>query len=289
MNVVKNSVFIAAGLCGLVFVSGCFLAAPLHEETRHSVLSHVPDAPIHVTTVNGKISVIQAAREDVSIEARVRATSPERLEQTAVTPQRASDGTLTVAVSWPDGKRRSREGCDLAIQTPDARGLQLRSSNGSITVQNLRGMAYAKTSNGSITVNGQQGAVDAKTSNGKIKVEGAQGSAKLESSNGSITARGIAGAVDAVTSNGSVEVALGSGSSGPIQVRSSNGSVNVSVGGLQGELQLKTSNGKLKFGEGLPGRVVERSKKSALLQFGVEASPASSTLRTSNGSITVRP
>lgn len=272
---------------GTLFITSCGLVAPLHEKTMSAVLPHQAGQAIDLETANGKIKVTRVSRSDVAIVTTLRCTSPERLEQTAVTPSRSADGVLQVGINWPDGKRKSREGYDITVEVPDAHDIKLRSSNGSITLKQLGGVAKIRTSNGSITVEDHAGPVEARTSNGKVRVERVQGDADLDSSNGSIKAYAIAGAVDAETSNGTVELVLGADSRGPINAKSSNGSIKVGVGSLEGTLELKTSNGSLKIEDGLPGRVLEKSKKRAVLQFGRSGAPKS-TLRTSNGSITVR-
>lgn len=281
------SVRLVLALAVLLGCSGCFLAGPLYKETRHSVTPYVPNTGIRVQTTNGKIAVNRSTSGgDVSITATVRCVSEERLQQTVVTPQRGSDGVLHVEVAWPNGKRKNREGCDLVIETPGAEGVELRSSNGSITLADLSGLAKLRTSNGSIKVDRHAGPVEAKTSNGKVSLQGAQGSAKLESTNGTINASDVAGALDAESSNGSLELSLGRGSSGPVRAKTSNGSVKLGVGGLTGTLELRTSNGKIRVGDGVPGQIMQQSKREAVLQLGGQSAPTS-TIRTSNGSITV--
>jgi DUF4097 and DUF4098 domain-containing protein YvlB len=260
----------------------------LHKKTVEFQLPYVEDTPIRIETANGGIEVRRTGGSDVAIVAELKCMTPERLEQTTVTPVFSETGELALDIIWPGGKRKSREGCSVSIETPGALGVNLRSSNGAIQIADLAGRATLRTSNGSITVQNQGGPLEARTSNGRIQASGVQGSVDLESSNGAIEATGVDGAIEAETSNGSLKLALAPSSVGPIHARSSNGSVEVKVGGaFKGTLEAKTSNGRLQFEEGLSGRMIEQDKKRAVMQFGEGG--AASQLRTSNGSIKVVP
>ncbi len=259
---------------------------PLHTKTVSLAIAHVPNQGIKVTTANGSIDVGQQSRSDVELTAEIRATTPERLEQVTIQADRDEQGTLVVKTNWPD-KRKSREGCSFTIALPDAQGVDLQSSNGSLTVTNLAGGMQLKTSNGSIKAESHRGKVVAETSNGSIKVRDASGDVDLHSSNGKIEGTGIKGSAKAKTSNGNIAIALAPESQGPINAKSSNGSLTLTLNQrFTGELDLSTSNGSVKIDDALESSVVSRHKKKrARLQVG-KGGPSSSG-STSNGSIHV--
>lgn len=120
-----------------------------------------------------------------------------------------------------------------------------------------------------------------KTSNGAIKTNGTTGSINAQTSNGSVALLNHVGEVHAHTSNGSVEVALADDSAGPVEIRTSNGSVTLEVGKLfSGSLSGSTSNGKVTF-EGF-----DTAAANNTVQVGASTTP--STVKTSNGRVTIR-
>ncbi len=258
------------GLLAMFFIlTSCFVIGPTHKEVRQRVVPHVPNKPLVVVSKNGSITVRRESRADVAIEAELRSHSNERLAQAKVMAERNADGALEIGVAWPDGKRRARDGCKFTVAIPDVQSARLESSNGSLKLESLGGNAELRTSNGSIRVNDHRGPVKARSSNGSVKLANVRGNVDLDTSNGSIEAERVTGTIDAETSNGSIKVEI--------------------ARDYRGEFSLKTSNGRLKLDDDLKAEVVwKRKKKEAVVRFGGASSP-SSRLRTSNGSITVKP
>ncbi len=256
------------------------------KETRRFEVAHQPATPMAVKTENGSIEVDAAPEsKSVVVTAIVCAKNEERLSRTKVIAERDAEGSVRVSVVWPDDKRLSNEGCSFEITTPDARGVDLDTSNGSVRISGLSGAANLASSNGKITVASHQGDVTARTSNANIDAERVSGSLNGRTSNGAIAAREIGGAVDVDTSNGSVNVRLADSSAGPVRVDSSNGGVDVECGkGFTGSVVMSTSNASTRFRDGA-GRVV-RGKDH--LEAAVGAGGPRSTISTSNGSIEVR-
>ncbi len=121
----------------------------------------------------------------------------------------------------------------------------------------------ADTSNGAITVETVSGRLDLDTSNGAISVLEVTGDVVADTSNGAISMWEVTGDVHADTSNGRVELET---IDGEVRADTSNGDIELET--IDGEVNADTSNGSIHY-EGTP--------------FGTN-----NTLRTSNGSITVR-
>src|SRR5437868_6308932 len=120
-----------------LFLSGCLFWGNVGEaefkETRHMTLVHQPGAALKVTSGNGAVTVKRGSVTDVQIDAEIRCTSEERLAQTKIVAERV-DGKLNIEVAWPGGRAMNNEGCRFDITVPDARGVQVSTSNGSIAV-----------------------------------------------------------------------------------------------------------------------------------------------------------
>lgn len=275
-----------------VLLTLCACCIPIkratHEETRTINVPHVAASSVDVETSNGGISVKVAERDDVLIVARLRMISVERLAATRIVSERDAANRLRIRVAWPDDKRRSNEGCNFDITVPDAQGVKLKSSNGRLMIGGLSGEADLSTSNGGIQVRGHDGDLKARSSNGGLEIEGVTGDITADTSNGRIQVQDAVAEVRARTSNGSVHVQLAEDGAGPVDIETSNGSVTLELGrAFAGDLELRTSNAGLNV-SGLEGaEIVSMGKRQARLKFG--DFHQSSRVRTSNGSITVRP
>ncbi|MBL0927735.1 MAG: hypothetical protein IBJ11_08800 [Phycisphaerales bacterium] len=242
-------------------------------EMRTVEAPHQPGSGIDVATSNGKVSVERAAVSAVSIRATIRAESAERAERVKIVAERAggsgaSGGApLTVRAEWPDGRRPS-EGVAFSIDVPDAAGVSVSTSNGSIDVKGLSGRATLSTSNGAVNVWSHRGPVEAASSNGAIAIEQ------------------VPGPVKALTSNGRVAVRLDDDGPGPVEVVTSNGRIELTVGpGFAGDVDAGTSNGTIALTPSAPGRKATLGT-SARVPVGGAGGPTS-ILRTSNASVEV--
>ncbi len=256
------------------------------KKTCNLNVPHQAGKPIDVQSRNGAVSVVSdPSATDVSIEAVVYSKDQSRLEAINVKAERDGEGTLRVGVEWPGGKPKSNEGCSFKIRVPDARGVNINTSNGAVTLEGLDGDAVADTSNGSIRVERQGGSLRADTSNGKITVVGVAGNVVADTSNGSVSIEDVAGSVTADSSNGRVSITLAPSSPGPVTIDTSNGSVEVICGpAFAGDVTMDTSNGSITLTEA-DGTA---HKGKGRLNATIGAGGAKSVVSTSNGSIQFR-
>jgi DUF4097 and DUF4098 domain-containing protein YvlB len=131
--------------------------------------------------------------------------------------------------------------------------------------------------------------IEVVSSNGAIQVEGGFGGAtRLRTSNGAIEGIGIGAPAQLETSNGSVDVQLTAGQTGNVEIRTSNGSVKLSLpASWQGRAEADTSNGRVSMDGGGRAQKVTVERNQGTMDVG-EAGKASATVRSSNGSVTVR-
>lgn len=260
-----------AGAAAPLALSGCTVtnvaSSRMTEGTTSSRVAHVAGTPLVVRNANGAVRVQRGGGSEVVVDARIRARDAARLAATSVSSVRDADGTLRVGVVWPNNQRESTEGASLIVTVPDTASLDIETSNGAITIEGgLAGPASLDTSNGAITVRDYQGPVNADTSNGAVELTNVP-------------------AADVDTSNGSVKIVLAADATGPVRADSSNGSIELVVGaGFTGSVDADTSNGRVSCA--VPrAAVVRQRNSSAFYRFG---EGATSTLSTSNGSITIR-
>ena len=274
---VSRRLFVSGSLAALVGAaaltipaSGCSVFEPPVEETRTSQLAHVVGSAISVETANGAISVETSDQaKEVTVVAKLKGTSKERLDATKVLAERKPDNSLSIYVKWPNDSRDGGEGCSFEIKLPDVNGATLKSSNGALTLVGASGDASLKSSNGAVKVSRHTGELKVKTSNGAITAEGINGPAELDTSNGAIT------------------LTLTAAAAGQVHLDTSNGAITLAVGkAFAGELSAKTSNGSVAVPEGAGVKVLSKDKHHAKVSFGDGGKDSKVT--SSNGSITIR-
>jgi len=260
-------VAIVAGLS----LSGCTNLIPVKEQVTTITVPHSAGGGLDVAARNGFIVIKSSPRADIQIIATLRMTTDDRLAGTTISANRDAAGTLIVAATPPGGNWLGSEGCSFDITMPDVNGVSARSGNGRIEITGTAGPATLQTSNGAIFVNQHAGSLNAKTSNGRIEVAG------------------VTGAVKADTSNGAVRVALSPQNAGPVDIDTSNGAVTLEIGpSFAGTVSASTSNGSVTGPKHGPTSFAFEKTGRTKAKLRVGSGGESSTIRSSNGSISIR-
>jgi hypothetical protein len=255
---------------------------------------HIPGSSIFVDTKNGRIEVVaDPQRTDVLIEAHVKCKgrnqeeANQRLAATTLSITRDVDQQLVVRPVFPDS-HRGGDGASFTVKVPDANGVHLDTSNGSVVATMLSGDLVIDTSNGAIRVTDHDGDAHIDTSNGAVTVTNLSGSLWADTSNGKISLNNVGGPVDADTSNGAIKLVLAGDQSGPIKLDTSNGSITVDVGpAFTGAVRFDTSNGSIHVTD-VTGRISSSSLSRNKGRITVGEGGQPSILDTSNGSIHFR-
>lgn len=131
---------------------------------------------------------------------------------------------VIVRGEWPTEHRHRGHSARVRyeITVPQQFDLELQTSGGSITVDDLDGVLEADTSGGSLDFGMIQGEVDAHTSGGSIELEGGGAGVRLDTSGGSIRVGEVVGDLKATTSGGSIRI---DGVGGRVEASTSGGSV----------------------------------------------------------------
>src|SRR5262249_26641995 len=177
--------------------------------------------------------------------------------------------TVRVRAGLLDKEKQTNSEASAELRVPPAAVLELRTSNGAVTLQ------------------GGSGKADVQTSNGLIQAKGRTGSLHLVTSNGAITVQAEKAQVTAQTSNGSVQFG-GTLAKGEHSLQTSNGNVLLALPAeAQFRFDAETSLGRIanEFSHERPqGRTGDH------LTGSVGQNPSTSIrLRTSNGNIVLRP
>jgi DUF4097 and DUF4098 domain-containing protein YvlB len=227
--------------------TGCFERFPAKYSETVELSVAVPSAgTLHVSTLNGAVSVRSGEVEEVQITAQktVRSRTDEEAkrfcDETKIETE-ANASSASVSVVLPNDYRgRANIGVSMEAVVPKNCNLDLRTSNGSIEAREIDGGLQARTSNGRIEVHNMKGNVDLHTSNGRIVGEYIGGKAFADTSNGHIELVQVTGDVEALTSNAHVTIR---DTGGDIRCRSSNSSIKLS--NVVASADASTSNGSI--------------------------------------------
>jgi hypothetical protein len=201
---------------------------------------------------NGGISVDGGARGDILVRAKVVASAETEEEARAIASRVQVVATADrVSADGPDRLGR-REGWSVSyrLSVPVRTPLALSSTNGGISIDNVRSRVDFKTVNGGVTLSRMGGEVEGRTSNGGVTVtlEGSTWDGQglnVETSNGGITLAipaSYSARLETRTNNGSTTSDL------PITVQGQIGrSISTDLGSGGPSIKLRTGNGGIRI------------------------------------------
>ncbi len=226
------------------------------------------NSKVTLDTFDGSIEVHAWDRPDVEVVVEKQAQDDARLQE--ITVDKSQDGDqVTLRVRGPASSSGSNgivigvhlsPSARLRVAVPKTTTLDLRSGDGSITVEEITGTATLRTDDGSIVAARLAGEVVARTDDGSIRFREITGKVDVETGDGSIVVGGTLTHVRAKTGDGSVRIALEPGSrvEDDWSLETRDGSVEVRLPeALDVVVDAVTSDGRVS--SNYPGLSVERS------------------------------
>jgi hypothetical protein len=225
------------------------------------------DGRLSVETFNGSVEVSGWDQAVVDISGAKYGPTEEAAGALKVGIDNSPD-SVSIRVA-PPSDRRHNVGARFVIKIPRAAYVdRITTSNGAIRTLDGSGPARLKTSNGEIRVQALRGSVDAQTSNGAIELIDIDGDAKAHTSNGHIHAEGLRGSLEAGTSNGGIRATLAKAPAGrPVRLETSNSSVELSVPeNFDNDIRVSTNNSgiTLHLPRQLNAHVLARTSNSSI-------------------------
>jgi hypothetical protein len=165
----------------------------------------------------------------------------------------AKEGNKIIAVAERKNIRqslmnRNNESISFEVLVPNRYNIDVRTSGGSIALDELSGILKARTAGGSLSLNNLGGNIHARTSGGTIYINESGGIIDVKTSGGSITAKNSAGTLKLSTSGGSIHL---DNVCGKVDASTSGGSIKANILKVDGAISLKTSGGSIQTS--LPG------------------------------------
>jgi hypothetical protein len=201
------------------------------------------DGRLVVETFNGSVEISGWDQPTVDISGAKHGPSQEAADALKVAIDNSPD-SVSIRVTRPSD-RRGNMGARFVIKIPRAAFVdRIFTSNGSIRTTDGRGPARMRSSNGAIRVQALRGSLDAQTSNGSVELIDVEGDARVHTSNGHVRTEGLRGSLEASTSNSSIHARLEQVPAGrPVRLETSNGSVELSLpANFANDIRAGTSN-----------------------------------------------
>jgi DUF4097 and DUF4098 domain-containing protein YvlB len=252
------------------------------------------DAPashnLRVHNTNGRTTVIGEERKDIEVQVAktARAESADAAHQLLDEIRLIhgiSGDVLELDVEVP--RKWNRRGhANLELHVPRGMNVDVAVSNGKIAVTNLRGRVRARSSNGSVTIDDVVGDIEVATTNAKVCCAATRGRLVARSSNGKIELDEHSGSVDASTSNGLIRVSMEEVGKAGVQLATSNGRILLELPEeVDADIDIRVDNGVIRNDRALC-KATRATNGQVKGQLGTGG--ALIKLRTSNGSISLR-
>ncbi len=242
LNTTKFGIFI---LAVIVSSSALFAQEPYMEQS----FSVNDNARLEVETSGGSIDVEGSNTDAVRVEMYVKrrgrhiSSGEADLDNWEITLEK--NGNTVYAKAKRKGRANwgnNTYSISFKVFTPINITSNLRTSGGSISMENLVGNQNAKTSGGSIDVRQIGGDVEVNTSGGQINIEEIEGFVDAKTSGGRIWASNVTGGIKARTSGGGINL---DNISGNVEAKTSGGSIDAKVLEPMDYIELRTSGGSI--------------------------------------------
>jgi DUF4097 and DUF4098 domain-containing protein YvlB len=263
------------------------------ERATHEEILVVPSPPgraISIYNANGKTRVVGEDRNDIEIRVHksVRADCPDlaaKLLDSIRLQNSNSADVLEIEVQIP--RKCSRHAvAHIELCVPRDTEVSLSSTNGKICLEGLERAIRARSSNGSISINEVDGDIDVTTANAKVTCKCTHGHLRARSSNGKIEVESHQGSIDASTSNGVIRASLDELGEIGVSLTTSNGRIVLDLPEKpDADVDIRVENGHIRNDLELEDRTSEVDGR-VRGRLGTGGTPI--RLRTSNGTISLR-
>lgn len=252
----------AAAVAGLGVLAAGLAACTVNVNTEGATAQEthtftVGASPtVSLETFDGSIEVHSWDRADVEVVVEKQAQDDGLLQQIVV--EKSQEGNqVTLRVKGPAGGGHDgiqigvvySPSARLRVALPKAATLDLRSGDGSITVEDVSGQLTLRTADGSVSGLRLSGDLRVRTDDGSIRLRETTGKVDVETLDGSVTVNGLLTLLRAKSGDGSVRVTAEKGSalSDDWSVETNDGTVELRLPeDLAAEVDAVTSDGSIR-------------------------------------------
>lgn len=259
----KSSYKLATYLNAVLIYAVLFYSTSLFAETSTESFDVELGGQLTIKTDAGSIKI--ETHDEATIELRVKIENREGDKFSY--RHELSNGNLTIIGEIEKNNNWVRNlKVEFNLLIPENYNVELQTSGGSLSIEDLVGELNARTSGGSINI-------------GNIT-----GNVELHTSGGSINTDTVTGNVNAHTSGGSIKVTIDKQLTEDAKLSTSGGSITAYlISDIQLDINASTSGGRVKSDFDIDGRVKKMSVKGSINGGGPKL-----TLKTSGGSIKIK-
>lgn len=231
----------------LIIMLTCVAQAATEEEV-HETFAVDPDGTLIVDVTFGSVTVTAGDTSEVTVDVWRRITRPKKKAEEEFLRKnpiqfKQEGNTLTVRSSHNEtgslwNMRRKKNEAKYVVSVPLRFNVDLDTSGGPISVNDLSGSVKAHSSGGGLHFARVNGPLNADTSGGRIDMTDCEGQIEVDTSGGGIKVAGGGGSLDGETSGGGVTV---KNFQGDTRVRTSGGGIVLDH--VVGEINAHTSGG----------------------------------------------
>jgi DUF4097 and DUF4098 domain-containing protein YvlB len=273
-----------AGLAGLLVVGLAAGAAGAEEWTRQYTVSGRPQ--VRVTADDASVSI--ASSDGRQVDVRVTATGWSIGPDGVRISDTQTGDRLELEVRLPHeqwGWMPRHRSVKVEMRVPRESDIDVRTGDGSVSVQPVSGHVRIETGDGSISVEGLRGDVQLRTGDGGIDAAGIEASLRAHTGDGHLRVRGRFDVLDLSTGDGSIDAQVEAGSkpSAGWALRSGDGSITLGLpSDFAADLDAHTGDGHitLDLPVSVEGRISSSTVRGKLNGGGPVV-----TLRSGDGSI----
>jgi DUF4097 and DUF4098 domain-containing protein YvlB len=224
------------------------------RETKTFKLNGQPEVTLE--TFDGSIEVHSWDRSEVEVEVEKRAMEQALLDEIKVAAEQQGN-RIVLRVTGPS--RSEFRGVQvgfhisptarLRVAVPRASTLQVKTDDGSISVEDVSGRIVLRTSDGNVTASRVSGEVEVRTDDGAIRMQDASGKLDLDTRDGSIVLDARPSVLRAKTGDGSIRVQLAAETAmtDNWDLTTSDGSVTLTLpSSFDAELDAETNDGSVR-------------------------------------------
>jgi hypothetical protein len=223
---------------------GSFGDSHAFEKDFHYSYALKPGGRLALESFNGSVEITGWDQDKVEIDG-VQYASTREVRDAIKIDVVASPDLVQIRTIRPT-ETRGNMGAKFVIKAPRNVNLdRIVTSNGSVKVNDIDGVARLRTSNGAVRATRLRGNLEAQTSNGSVEVRDLEGPVTIRTSNGRVYVEGVRGSLQASTSNGSIEARLLKPEPHRgVKLETTNGSIDLTMDALEdNEVRASTSNG----------------------------------------------
>lgn len=262
---------------------------PVELEKRYPLS---PGASLNLSTSGGSITVTgEPGLEEAIVEFRIynytedHPVTDEEIEllfQDLNLEIESDKDNLSISYQRDFNLMDAATSVSYSVRVPAETYTVMRTSGGSLRLNNLDASAEMRTSGGSVRIEQVNGDVVAYTSGGSIRAEGVDGNLEVKTSGGSLRFTDCKGSIEGQTSGGSIRV-LNVSEFEKLDLRTSGGSISLNDVSMENvALEAKGSRVRLSSADNFSGKIERDYVKGT---FGEGIIPV--TVRTSGGSVNI--